>query len=169
MKIEKNSAGHIVSGTCEHDKDRRIFDYYIGIDPDVNKSGFASWNKPTKTLTQVTTVSFFDLFDTLNDSLRLNLFPIVMHIEGGWLNEKSNFRQIAGTKTAGERIAKNVGANHQIGKLIIEMCIYLNISFIVRKPITPRFANQKYFKLVTGWQKQTNADARSAANYVYGF
>ncbi len=167
MKFEK-IGNNIISGTAERDKERKIYINYIGIDPDVTESGFANYQKANKKLIDCTTLAFFDLYQILHNRVYIGCIDIV-NIEGGWLNEKANFRLITGSKSAGERVAKNVGSNHAVGKLIVEMCIHLDISFVVRKPIKPIFKNEIYFKKITGWTGRTNADARSAANYVYGY
>lgn len=180
MKIETTTNGVILSGTAERDINRRTYDFYIGIDPDLKESGVAVWYKKRKQLLQCTTHGFFSLYDYLKNFtahfLNFKNETFIVHIEGGWLNEKSNFhskeRQAAFSlkeKRTGERIAKNVGNNHAVGLLIVEMCIHLDLSFVVRKPHTPIFKDEIKFKAITGWQQRTNADARSAASYVYSF
>lgn len=91
-----------------------------------------------------------------------------MHIEGGWLVDKSNFRK-GGAPNVRERIAKNVGGNHEAGRKIVEMCIEYDFPFVVRNPISPKFKDERIFKMATGWKGRTNEDARSAANYVFGY
>jgi hypothetical protein len=178
MNIHKpENQPFILSGTAERDANRRIFEFYIGIDPDLKESGFAIWDKKYKILSAVETLPFFKLYQYLNDlKISLAAQSFVVHVEGGWLNYKSNFREHKNQfsfslkeKRVSEKISKNVGNNHAVGLLIVEMCIHLDISFLVRKPIAPRFKDEIMFKAITRYKGRTNADARSAANYVYGY
>src|SRR5881628_620748 len=95
---------------------------YIGIDPDVTKSGVATWFG--KRFTALTTMRFFELTAYL-EKRNLEAFATnsqcIVYIEAGWLNVISNYHKEQGAKQR-ERIAKNVGSNHAIGKLLAEYC-----------------------------------------------
>ncbi len=172
MELTRNKT-NILSGLAERDLKLRTFNWYIGIDPDIHKTGYALYKKRDKALRECDCYAFFDLLDYLQ--MQKALFnrdkqTFIVHIEGAWLDKKSNWHDEQGQrKGIGELIAKNVGSNHQVGLLIVEMCIYLDISFMVRMPITPRFNSTAFFKKVTKWTGATNKDSRSAANYVFGF
>ena len=142
----------------------------IGIDPDCKKSGFAAYRPSDKNLT-VDAVAFFELFNKLTD-LILHYpfvpFPIKVYIEAGWLIKKSNFHGKAGqTKSVGEMIAKKVGANHETGRKIVEMCEYLEIEYVLVEPmgkITPEM-----FEKITGIKlKKKDQDMIDAAMLVWG-
>lgn len=136
---------------------------YIGIDPDTDKSGVAIYNTGTKKLKEVKALSFWDLIDEL-DSWTI---PIHVIIEAGWLIKKSNWHTSQGqTKAVGETIAKNVGANHQVGKLIEKFCIQENIEYTLREPRGK--VTDETFKKLTKWTEKTNQDMRDAAMLVYG-
>lgn len=135
---------------------------YIGIDPDVNKSGVAVWDSEDKSL-ELYNLSFWELIEELESYI----VPITVVIEAGWLIKKSNWHGKPNqSKTAGERISKNVGANHQVGKLLAEYCMANKISFTLVKPKGK--ANSEYFKRLTGYKKQTNQETRDAGMLVYG-
>ena len=76
-------------------------DLIIGIDPDLEKSGVAVLGQSLE-LKNLTFAQTVELFRSHQDEIK----KVV--IEAGWLNKKSNFR-IGHSKSAGERIAKNVG------------------------------------------------------------
>lgn len=80
-------------------------DLIIGIDPDLEKSGVAVLGRSLE-LKNLTFAETVELFRTHQDEIK----KVV--IEAGWLNKKSNFR-FGHSKTAGEKIAKNVGENMQ--------------------------------------------------------
>lgn len=102
----------------------------IGIDPDTISSGIAIFDKSTRQL-EAKSLAFFPLMDYLRE----NAAEIeLVKIEGGWLNKKSNFR-FSKSVGIGENIAKKVGANHETGKKIVEMCEYLGINYSIVKPL----------------------------------
>ena len=105
----------------------------IGIDPDCKLSGYAEWDMKQQRLTSVAKHSFFEIFKVLEaqrDEIAL------VRIEAGWLNKKSNFLVFHGqSKAAGERIAKNVGSNHETGKKLVEMANYLDLKVEEVKPL----------------------------------
>lgn len=106
----------------------------IGIDPDLKKNGVCIYNKTSKTL-ESKSLSFFELFEylkTVAGSID------VVKIEAGWLNKKSNFR-LTKHKNIAERISKNVGENHATGKMIAEMCEFLQVNHKLNKPLIKRW------------------------------
>jgi len=138
---------------------------YLGIDPDVAKSGVAIWNSGEKEFVGLSTLKFFDL-TTAIQFYKNNQLVVV--IEAGWLNKKSNFHGRKGqSKAVGEKIAKAVGANHQVGKLLIEFCQSVNVDYVEVRP-----ANKKIdaagFKKITGYEGRTNSEVRDAAMLVFG-
>jgi hypothetical protein len=145
------------------------YDTIVAIDPDVDKSGVAELN-PLHRLLEVTSLSFPQLIDylqtrqKLSDTAKTSLLVVV---EAGWLNSISNFHTTAGRK--GQRIAKNVGANHQVGKMIVEMCEYYAIPVVIAKPLKKTWKGkdgkitQEEIALFTGITGRTNQEGRDAA------
>lgn len=106
----------------------------IGIDPDLDKSGIGIFNKETKEL-QYMSIKFFDLYRWLiENKSEINQ----VKIEAGWLNKKSNFRS-AKSRDISDRMSKNVGENHAIGKKILEMCEDLQIKYKLSKPLLKKW------------------------------
>lgn len=133
----------------------------IGIDPDLEKSGVAilSHALELKNLTFPETV---DLFRSQQDQIKKVL------IEAGWLNKKSNVHGRYGqSKSAGERIAKNVGENHATGKLLVEMAKSLNLNVVEVRP-TRKKKNSEEFNRITGWVGRSNQEQRDAAMLIFG-
>jgi hypothetical protein len=106
----------------------------IAIDPDVTKSGVAVLDVTSKNLSTYA-MSFPILIDFIYS------FPdkesIRFAVEAGWLNRKSNFHGYYGNR--GERIAKDVGANHETGKKIVEMCEHKGYFISLVKPLEKRW------------------------------
>ena len=92
---------------------------FIGIDPDVHKSGVAIVRDGK--LESYSAQTFFDVVKTIEDNNSSPYHEVQVVIEAGWLNKRSNWHGAPNAKAAC-RIAKNVGMNHQIGKLFEEYC-----------------------------------------------
>jgi hypothetical protein len=137
--------------------------YYIGIDPDVCKSGVAMWTTFDKKL-ELQTFTFFELFDFFR-SLNAVKCEFKVIIEAGWLNEKSNYHG-AKNKQYGEKIAKQVGRNHETGLKIVEMCEYLGLTYELYKPTHAKTTSQ-YFERFTGI-KTNNQEKIDAGMLVFG-
>ena len=133
----------------------------IGIDPDLVKSGVAIITDKM-TLHNLTFPELMQLFSDNKDQIK----KVV--IEAGWLNVKSNFHARYGqSKSAGERIAKNVGENHATGKLIAEMAEYYNLNVILVKPTKKKYTAEEFNRL-TGWVGRSNQEQRDAGALVFG-
>lgn len=144
---------------------------FVGIDPDVDKSGFAIWNRVSKTLF-TTRYGFFDMYEILKAWERKEATVIV--IEAGWLNKKANFRSmitiggksVAASSKIKERMASKTGRNEEVGKKIIEMCEYIGIDYKLVKPTRSKTTRVGYQK-ITG-QATKNQEEIDAAMLVIG-
>jgi hypothetical protein len=145
-------------------------EFYIGIDPDVDKSGFALWDKAKKQLVALSTEDLFDLTALL--LAYHSAHRVLVRLEAGWLLKKSNFsdRNILGSRGANERIAKNVGANQEIGRQIEKYCLKHGIPCDLVKPLGYSSWNHKTFCSYTGWpeKNRTNSEHRVAGMLVFG-
>jgi len=135
----------------------------IAIDPDVNKSGVAVLDCGKLSLYSL---RFFELFDLLKFYVPGHVSMI--YIEAGWLNEKSNFRVMKGSGV-NARIGAKVGANHETGKKIVEMCVYLGIPFTEVKPLKKiwkgpdgKITHEEFNKQAKTIFKKTNQEERDA-------
>lgn len=140
---------------------------WIGIDPDVKKSGVAVWKNNELDLQNLT---FFELYETL--SLQRDLAFLYEHklkviVEAGWKNIKSNWHYNGNNKNVVSRIGAKVGANHETGKKIIEMCEHLGVDYEEYVPHQKKI-DAVAFALITGYKKRTNSEQRDAGMLVYG-
>ncbi|WP_042862523.1 hypothetical protein [Acinetobacter modestus] len=134
----------------------------IGIDPDLEKSGVAVKWVDALSLNNLTFVELKDLIERDQSIIK----KVV--VEAGWLNEKANFHNRPNqSKTAGERIAKNVGENHAVGKLIVQLIESMGIPVQQLKPIRSKLTS-KDFNRITGWNKSSNQEQRDAAMLIWG-
>jgi antitoxin component of RelBE/YafQ-DinJ toxin-antitoxin module len=135
---------------------------YIGIDPDTQKSGVCYYRTGAKM--DLYNLDFWSAIKFIETVQNADVEYKVI-IEGGWLNKKSNWHAAQGR--AAEKIAKNVGMNHQVGILIAEYCEHNGIPYEVVKP-TKSKVNAKTFKSITGYEGRTNQETRDAAMLVFG-
>lgn len=151
-------------------------DLIIGIDPDREKSGVALLDTASLKFMSLQTLPFPELLEFLmyhrDMADRVTKKSLKVVVEAGWLNLKSNFHGYYGQR--GEKIAKDVGANHETGKKIIEMCRHWGIDVEEKKPLALQFngfnlwkgkdgkITHEEFVELTGWSKQTNPEKRDA-------
>ena len=148
---------------------RFSFENVIGIDPDKVKSGVA-WLKPSTKQLELSNLSFPLLLEYLQyckrKSEELNESLVVV-VEAGWLNAKSCFHAAQGKQA--EKIAKDVGANHETGRKIIEMCEHYGINVVAKAPLAKCWKGKDKkithdeLASFTGIMGRTNQDARDAA------
>jgi hypothetical protein len=131
---------------------------YIGIDPDIEKCGYAVWDKSDKSI-ECRTLNIAELIA----DLKLYMVPVYVVLEAGWLISKSNWHGKSGV--VAQRIAKNVGENHAAGKIIEQFLKYHNFSYTLVKPKGK--VDSKTFEKITGI-KRSNQDVRDAVMLVYG-
>lgn len=141
---------------------------YVGIDPDLVKNGFAIWYKADKRL-EVQVSTFYQIVRYLQGLQMAGIGnALEVLIEAGWLNTRANFHDRAGqSKRVGERIAKNVGENHAVGKLLAQVCDELGIKYRLVRPKTAK-VNKKYFEQLTGLQGVKSQEMIDAGMLVYG-
>ena len=109
----------------------------MAIDPDTEKSGVATLDL-NRMEVHAEAMPFPVLLDELSNTQcfsRGGSFKVI--VEGGWLVSKSNYHYAKGR--GGERIAKNVGANHETGRKIVEMLAYWGIEHEVIHPLKKRW------------------------------
>lgn len=141
------------------------YDVYVGIDPDREKSGVALLNRKEGLWEiDVMCMTFPDLLDWLI-GFRCHKSVIVV-VEAGWKVEKSNYHPYQGRRA--EKIAHDVGANHETGRKIVEMCRHWGIEVLEQHPLKKIWRSRdgkitaEEFRQVTGYSKKCNQDARDA-------
>ena len=138
---------------------------YIGVDPDIDKSGVCLYY--SKTNFELLNLKFFELFDKLYFLKDCENLDIEVVIEAGWLN-KSNWHKVAnGSAAINANIGLRTGANHEVGRKIVEMCQYLGLKHHLIKP-TKSKVNAETFKAITKYQGRTNSEMRDSCLLVYG-
>ncbi len=140
---------------------------YIGIDPDVTKSGVAAWEKDLRRFRMIETMCLGDLIGYMEDHEHEIALVVV---EAGFLNKGNRHTFKGQSVAAAAKTGENVGRNHQRGMDIVEILEWMKIPYRLQKPITPNKwkDDAAYFKTITGWHGKTNPEKRDAAMLVYG-
>lgn len=146
---------------------KKINDVFIGIDPDVEKSGVAYKEGE---LIELSNLSFFELYDYflyVKQSQVITMQKVLVVVEGGWLNKSNWHKSEKGSAALNAKIGSRTGANHETGKKIVEMLDYLDIPYKVTKP-TRKKVKAKEFKNLTNVMGRTNQEQRDAFMLIYG-
>ena len=151
------------------------YDNIIAIDPDKEKSGVAFLKPKTRQL-EVSNLTFPILLDYLQHAKKVQgetMESLIVVVEAGWIVKKSNFHEAQGHRA--EKIAKDVGANHETGRKIIEMCKHYGIEVVQHPPLVKcwkgkdRKITHEELVSFTGLMGRTNQDARDAALLAWTF
>lgn len=112
------------------------YDIIVGIDPDLEKSGYCVLDVPGREIVSGA-LSFPELTRCIaqvrkraqDGNLRL-----LVAVEAGWLVQKFNYHAVMG-KRQGEKVAHDVGENHAVGKIILQECEYTHTTAIAVHPL----------------------------------
>lgn len=135
----------------------------IGIDPDVDKSGFAMLNGNQMKLANLT---FFELFEELKFYKEKEIKPTV-YVECGALNKSNWHSKSNKSEKWNSNIGAALGRNFEVANKIIEMCEYLKIPYQKIKPRKSKTSSD-YFKQITGINTRTNQEQRDALMLIWG-
>ena len=136
---------------------------YIGIDPDVEKSGVAIWDSSRKRFLDITELNFFDTLNTLQ-----KVKPNKIIIEAGFLIPIKNWHK-ADNKGSSDTIAYQVGRNQQVAYLLGEFCERMKMKFQFVPPKGK--ITKELFKTYTGidFKHKSDQDKIDAAMLVFGY
>ena len=153
------------------------YNNFIGVDPDLEKSGVAYLEKSTRKL-EVCTLSFPDLLDYLkavkekSDELGE---PVIVVVEAGWLN-KGNWHLLSKDSRAVSAAKGNhTGRNHEVGRKIVEMCKHYGLEVVEKRPLRKIWKGKegkithKELSSFTGITGRTNQEGRDAALIAWDY
>ena len=148
-------------------------DIIIGIDPDVDKSGFAQLDCKTMNIT-IDTLTFPELVKKLRkvkDQACADRKTLQVVVEASWLI--SHNWHLGNGKVRGiGAIAKtgyNVGRNHQVGMMIVQHCKVMGIDVIEQRPLKKcwkgpdgKITHDELAYFIPGLPQKTNSEERDA-------
>lgn len=103
----------------------------IAIDPDVDRSGVAILNCKSHAI-ELLNASIAELVNEVLVVYKGRTDAQII-VEAGWLNAKSSWH--ASNGRGAQRIAKNVGSNHQVGRSIVEFARSFGLDTVEQKPL----------------------------------
>jgi len=147
------------------------YDYIIGIDPDVDRSGYAMLDMSTKKVT-ATSLSLPQLIDWCNvvysDALARDK-NLIVYVEAGWINHSNWHIHRKDSKQLAAAKGKSVGRNHQRGMDIVEMLMWYGMKVVPVAPLEKKWKGkdkkitQEELVSIVGDMKRTNQEGRDAA------
>lgn len=144
------------------------YDIYIGIDPDVDKSGVAHLDADTGLL-KTSALTFPQLLDYLGYVKARKICSFLVVIEAGWLNKAHWHLTPYDSKASAAAKGNAAGRNHEVGRKIAECCEAWDIPYKLVKPLRKCWRGKDgkitheelaYFTHIKG---RTNQEGRDAA------
>lgn len=137
----------------------------VGIDPDIKSSGICVINTGNDKML-VDCMPFPELISYLVNLQTKHNGSLVVAVEAGYLND-GQWHEGKNKRVQGQ-IGEYVGANHQTGKLIVEMCRYYGIETIEQPPLRKvwkkgKISQEEIAQFIPNWPKQSNQEKRDAA------
>lgn len=145
--------------------------YRIGIDGDVDKSGYCLIRHQPfdkQEIIELGTKPFFDVLKAISDTMdkcEAEGDSLLVCIEAGWQN-KTNSYHAAPSKAVAATIGAKVGANHTIGKKIVEYCELNKIPYKLMRPQSKKW-DASLFKKITGYDKRSNEEMRDSVRAAW--
>ncbi|MBO7617334.1 MAG: hypothetical protein J6T22_09470 [Bacteroidales bacterium] len=140
---------------------------YIGIDPDVELSGFAVLNYATRKL-ELASLSFTGILAALM-RIKAEGVDAVVVVEAGWMNKGNWHLKFHDNRGVAAAKGYQVGRNHEAGKKIIEAAQFFGYEVVEQKPLKKiwkgkdRKITRDELAVFTGYNKSSNQDSRDAA------
>jgi hypothetical protein len=152
----------------------KTFDYYIGIDPDIEASGFALLDRRKARLVDVQTLAFPLLIDRLCQ-MREGRASIAVVVEASWMQTTNwHILQRYGSTARAAAVGRAVGLNHATGMHIAAMARAYGFTVIEQRPLR-KIGHGKDGKLthadaayyMQGLPARTNQEERDAARLAW--
>jgi len=134
----------------------------IGVDPDTEKNGVCWFNNSKDFSLHLYT--FFELFIYFGTQPKESVH---IYIEAGWLNKSNWHKKNNGSAAVNATIGNRTGANHEVGRKIVEMCEYLGLDYTLIKPIKSKL-KVSAFRQLTGFKGKVTQEEIDACMLVWG-
>lgn len=148
--------------------------FYIGIDPDKDKSGFAVVDREAGKVTEAAAMTYAELLEELL-AWRGRRDMVTVVVEASWLL-RSNWHIASryGSTARAAAIGHSVGVNHGVGMCIVQAAAALGLKTEERLPLA-KFGHGRDGKLtqedvtyyIKGLPPRTNQEVRDAARLAW--
>lgn len=142
--------------------------YYIGIDPDVERSGVACVDVRNRCVTWCVTWPFAVLLDNLR--MMQEMGGQYRHIvEASWMTTKNWHLPKTCSLARAAAMGRSVGRNHATGEHIVAWCRHLGLDVVEQPPLRKcwrgrdgKITHAELAQFVEGLPKRTNQEERDA-------
>ena len=152
------------------------YDYIIGIDPDVEKSGYARLRMYDRVV-NVETFTFPELISELEDFKFCTLDEkVVVVVEASWITQSNWHLSQWERKQRAAAKGYDVGRNHETGRKIVEMCKHYGFEVVEHIPLRKcwkgkdrKITHEEITQFIPNLPKRTNQEERDAALLAWSF
>lgn len=158
---------------------RTKYDIIVGIDPDVDKSGYAVLKCGERKVTTIDALGFFQLqayLTALADRVRRLDVSLVVVVEASWMIQANWHVNQYDRRNRAAAKGYDVGRNHQVGKLIVEMCKVNDIPVVEHIPLRKcwvgkdrKITHKELTQFCPVDKTRTNQEMRDAALLAWAF
>lgn len=158
---------------------RTNYDIIVGIDPDIDKSGYAVLKCDERKVTTLDALNFFRLQSYLlalaDRANRLDKRMVVV-VEASWAIRCNWHLSPKERNQWAAALGYDVGRNHQVGKLIVEMCKVNGIPVVEHIPLRKcwsgkdrKITHEELTQFCPIGKNRTNQEMRDAALLAWTF
>lgn len=155
---------------------RPNYDIIVGIDPDVDKSGCAILNTKIVKI-GVDALAFPELLNRLKRLASYqDIRTMCVVVEASWMIHGNWHLTERGRKQYAAATGYKVGCNHQVGKLIVEMCKHYEIPVVEHIPLRKcwsgkdgKITHEELIQFCPVDKTRTNQEMRDAALLAWSF
>lgn len=142
----------------QEDDIQKRFEFLIGIDPDLHKSGFATYEYRINSIIDLQSLYLWDLFNELR-IIDKTKFKILLE----YPDNTNTYHK------GGKGAALNVGKNQAVAIIIKEFLEANNYNYELKKQVgySKLFKDKDFFIKQTGYKQKSNEDSRAAAAIVW--
>lgn len=139
----------------------------IGIDCDVDKSGFAIVDRgEINSLHNFPLWGVFDFLKAYHEEFKKGDYELLVVIEAGWIDKNGNEAKNKSYHGGGKGSSYDVGRNSEIGRQIAKFCKDNGVDYVLRQPRGYSGLNAAQFKSITKYDGKTNSETRVAAMFA---
>lgn len=151
------------------------YDIVIGIDPDVEKSGYVVVESATGKVTTATNWDLSKLYGVLaaeKEYCSIKGLKMLVVVEAAYLGSHHIWhldKKEKVTKSVAANIGYKTGLNHETGRAIVEFCRYMDIDVIPQKPLRKcwkgpdgKITHEEITKITKWDKKRSNPEIRDA-------
>ena len=139
---------------------------FIGIDPDVERSGWAVVDRAARRVIWCRALAFPSLLEVM-----ANYDPKAVRVivEASWLTTKNWHLPKTCSLARAAAMGRSVGRNHATGEKIVEMCRHMGLDVVEQPPLRKcwrgrdgKITHAELAQFVDGLPKRTNQEERDA-------